>query len=256
MELRKYAFIAIFFIILSTLVSYSAEEKELKSISLETALAAYKENRFEDALRQFIQLNRTSDSAGLYYNMGNCHMKMGKTGLAIACYLSALKRDATDPDILHNLKYARSQIQDQFSEEKTVGFRDILLNLIRHFTFRQHQLIFLFLYFGMFILVIFGYILKKKWRGFEGILILAVSLTLLQSLFLYWSYRDYSRVLGVVTIEKTSLRYGPSPTDTEAFELHEGAEFEVYNRVGGWYQARLPDGKVGWISETQCAVIN
>ena len=114
-----------------------AEEPGAKDASLESALTAYKEGRFEQALEEFTQLNRSAESSDLYYNMANCHMKMGKTGFAIACYLSALKHNATDPDILHNLKYARSQTKDRLSEEKTVGFWDILLNLVRHFTLRQ-----------------------------------------------------------------------------------------------------------------------
>lgn len=233
-----------------------AGESTAKTASLETALSAYKEGQFEQALEQFTLLNRSADSSDLYYNMANCHMKLGKTGFAIACYLSALKRDSTDPDILHNLNYARAQTLDRLSEEKTVGFWDILLNLVRHFTLRQHQILFLFFYLLVFILTLSGYVLNKKWRGFEGILILVLSLAVIQSLFLYIRFKDYSLVQGVVIVEKTSLRYGPSSTDTEAFELHEGAEFQVFNRVGGWYQARIADGKVGWIFETQCALIN
>lgn len=233
-----------------------AEEAVSKPLSLDSALAAYKEGHFDQALAEFTQLNRSVESSDLYYNMANCHMKMGRTGFAIACYLSALKHNATDPDILHNLNYARAQTKDRLSEEKAIGFWDILLNLVRHFTLRQHQIFFLFFYLSLFILILSGYVLNKKWRGFEGFLILVLSFTLLQSLFLYMSYKDYSRVLGVVTVEKTSLRYGPSSTDTEAFELHEGAEFQVFNRVGGWYQACIADGKVGWIFETQCSVIN
>lgn len=232
-----------------------SEETGEKAASLERALTAYKDGRFEEALEEFTRLNRSVESFDLYYNMANCHIKMGKTGFAIACYLSALKHNATDPDILHNLRYARAQTKDRLSDEKTIGFWDILLNLVRHFTLRQHQIFFLFFYLILFILILSGYVLKKRWRGFEGILILVLSAVILQSVFLYISFKDYSRVLGVVTVEKTSLRYGPSSTDTEAFELHEGTEFQVFNRVGGWYQVRIADGKVGWIFENQCSVI-
>lgn len=256
MELKRYRILFVLIALLNGSEFLFAEDSVSKVVSLDTALAAYKEGRFEQALGEFTQLNRSVESAGLYYNMANCHMKMGKTGFAIACYLSALKRDATDPDILHNLNYARAQTKDRLSEDKTIGFWDVVLNLVRHFTLRQHQILFLFFYLLAFTLLISGYALNKKWRGLEGILILVLSCAILQSIFLYISFKDYSRVQGVVIVEKTSLRYGPSQTDTEAFELHEGAEFQVFNRMGGWYQARISDGKVGWIFETQCAVIN
>ena len=256
MELTR--FFLLFFLISSLNGSglLFSEEPGEKTASLESALTAYKDGRFEQALEEFTRLNRSAESSDLYYNMANCHMKMGKTGFAIACYLSALKHNATDPDILHNLKYARSQTKDRLAEEKSIGFWDILLNLVRHFTLRQHQILFLFFYLLLFILILSGYVLKRKWRGFEGILILVLSAAILQSAFLYISFKDYSRVQGVVTVEKTSLRYGPSSTDTEAFELHEGAEFQVFNRVGDWYQVRIADGKVGWIFKNQCSVID
>lgn len=73
------------------------------------AILAYQNMDYEHALELFELLNQDIQSAGLFYNAGNCYMKMNKPGLGIASYYSALSRDPLNPDIRHNISYAKKK---------------------------------------------------------------------------------------------------------------------------------------------------
>jgi uncharacterized protein YgiM (DUF1202 family) len=90
-------------------------------------------------------------------------------------------------------------------------------------------------------------LLRKPVREFRTAIAVLGLFVVLDAGVLWLRYRDLNRPMGVVTAPKVRVRYGPSPDETEAFVLHEGARFRVYRRSSGWSQIRLSDGKSGWI---------
>ena len=54
----------------------------------------------------------------------------------------------------------------------------------------------------------------------------------------------------MLVAKEVAPRTGPSDMHPESFEqpLHEGVEFRVLAREGGWVKAKLPDGAACWLS--------
>ncbi|MBK7627715.1 MAG: tetratricopeptide repeat protein [Bacteroidales bacterium] len=84
--------------------------------------ALYKQNKFEDAGKQFIEninLNEDKDkkSAG-YYNLGNSLLQAKKIEESIAAYKSSLKLNPASKEAKYNLAYAQDLLQQQQQQQQ------------------------------------------------------------------------------------------------------------------------------------------
>jgi cell wall-associated NlpC family hydrolase len=55
---------------------------------------------------------------------------------------------------------------------------------------------------------------------------------------------------GVVTALKLNVRQGPSTNYSRIHYLWKGNKVKVTGQLGNWYQIKLSDGRVGWVSKT------
>lgn len=223
---------------------------------LNRAVESYKNNNFKEALEDFCILNDKYQSAELFFNIGNCYMKLGKTGFAIGAYYSALSRDPVNPDIKHNLTYAKSLTKNQLPDDTDINsLTDVFKNIINHFTLKTHQLILLILYFILVILIIYYWLIKNNISNNKTLILILFSLLIIESFITWTRYNDINIKKGIVTVSEISIKYGPNFNDTEAFVLYEGTKFSIYNTSDNWYQIRLIDGKTGWIHSENFTVI-
>jgi len=214
------------------------------------AVEAYRNNQFEQALEGFVKANKTADSAGLYFNIGNCHIKMGNLGQAMSAYYSALSRDPANPNIRHNLEFARSLMRDQIVEDTDIrGIMDVVRNLIRRVSLKAHQILFCALYLMIFGLTGISLLIHRSAFRYKGSIGVLVVMLFLQGVALSMRVAETHRKMGVVSAKEMKVRYGPSYNDTEAFVLHEGMRFVIHRKSGRWIQIELADGKVGWAPE-------
>ena len=84
--------------------------------------ALYKQNKFEDAGKQFIEntnLNedKVKKSAGLY-NLGNSYLKANKVKESIEAYKNALKLRPDSKEAKYNLAYAQDLLKQQEQQQK------------------------------------------------------------------------------------------------------------------------------------------
>ena len=242
--MNKFWMILILMICGQLFASTSPEE------TLGKAVLAYQQTHFQEALTLFESLNEKANSFGLFYNIGNCYMKTGKIGQALSAYLSAQKRNPYDPDLLHNLNYARSQVPEASREEAPSGISGVLVNLVSHGSLRFHQKFFLFILTAL-VLAITYLTLKRGFDWKNGLFLSLLACLALEGGALFLRNREFSRKTGVVISQAASVRYGPSITDTSAFILKEGSEFEIFQEQAGWVQIRCGEGKTGWISSDQ-----
>jgi Ca-activated chloride channel family protein len=90
--------------------------------------ALYKQNKFEDAGKQFIEntsLNedKNKKSAGLY-NLGNSLLKANKLKESIDAYKSSLKLQPDNSEAKYNLAYAQDMLKQQQEQEKQQQQKD------------------------------------------------------------------------------------------------------------------------------------
>jgi tetratricopeptide (TPR) repeat protein len=84
--------------------------------------ALYKQNKFEEAGKQFVEnANQSNDkikkSAGLY-NLGNSLLKANKFDESVAAYKNSLKLNPDNKEAKYNLAYAQDQLKKQQDQQK------------------------------------------------------------------------------------------------------------------------------------------
>ena len=110
------------------LVELLAEGEELfhqasNAEDLERAELLYRRalHRYELIARQGVR------NAGLYYNIGNAYFRLGDLGRAVLYYRRALLLNPADPNVRHNLVYARSKRADRITADQVSAALRILL---------------------------------------------------------------------------------------------------------------------------------
>jgi tetratricopeptide (TPR) repeat protein len=90
--------------------------------------ALYKQNKFEDAGKQFIEnINLNEDKSkksGGFYNLGNSLLKANKVQESIEAYKSSLKLRPDNKEAKYNLAYAQDLLKQQQEQQKQQQDKD------------------------------------------------------------------------------------------------------------------------------------
>lgn len=191
-----------------------------------------------------------SESADLYYNMGNAAFRSNSIGHAVLYYEKALKMDPSHGDAAHNLDFVSRYRTDAFEEVPVFFLKAWIKGFIQ--LFPEHTWSVMAMIF--FVVVLIGIILYLYSRSvfvkklafisaLAAILFFSVSLTSAIS-----RHRDIVNPdTGIILAPSVVVRSSPSESGTELFILHEGTKINVNEEVGGWQNIRLVDGREGWI---------
>jgi tetratricopeptide (TPR) repeat protein len=218
--------------------------------------AAYREGRFEDAVRAYESILRQGlGSAALYYNLGNAYYRLGKIGQSILAYERALQLDPGDQDVRQNLKLANFRAIDRIEPVPEFFLVSWLRGLASLAPLSVTTVVFVTAW-GIFfvslasIYLVLPVALKRaaRWTGLSSALVAVVTAAVLVLQVLEVGGRDEAIVVAPVVTAKNS----PDAQGTDAFVIHEGLKARVSDAVGEWVKITLPDGKVGWILASQC----
>ena len=83
---------------------------------------AYREKKYQQAIKDYESLLRSGVSASLYYNLGNAYYRTDNITKAILNYERAALLEPGNSDIKFNLQFARSKTIDKFSESDEMFF--------------------------------------------------------------------------------------------------------------------------------------
>jgi len=94
------------------------KDKNSYNASFNIGDALYKQEKYEDATKQFSDLSSIKnlskdDKAKLYHNIGNSMLQNQKVKESIDAYKEALRNNPNDMDTKHNLAYAQKLMQQQ-----------------------------------------------------------------------------------------------------------------------------------------------
>jgi len=253
MKAHQYFFKII--LILSSLLfavsSINATEQQLaKAISL------YKDGQYIEALDIFQSLNKDRYSPGLFYNIGNCHIKLNNLGKAISNYYSALQRNPENADIQHNLKHAISLTVDKIDFDKEIkGIKDVIYNIISHFTLNTLQSSFILLILILGLLLIFSRLKYHVFFKYTNLIILVSCLLFINGLSIITRYKDIHQTRGIIKESEVKVRYGPGFNNTKAFILHEGTMVKIFKNSDNWSLIQINKNKSGWIPTRTLIII-
>ena len=212
---------------------------------------AYIAKNYDRAINDYEKiLNEGFESPELYYNLGNSYYKKGILGKAILNYEKGLKLAPNNEDLKYNLKIANAHIVDKIETLPEFFLSRWWKNFAAIFPLNILTVI-LVVTFIVFLIAIWIFIFgktgnSKKTGLFGGVFIFAVFL-----LFIFVYITKVSEIknsrYAIILSQEVTARTSPDETAKAVFVLHEGTKVRVEDKVGGWEQIKLSDGKKGWV---------
>jgi tetratricopeptide (TPR) repeat protein len=215
------------------------------------------EKLYLEAAEKFQSLvNAGIRNAGLYYNLGNTHLRLGNIGLAILNYRRAQRLDVSDSQLNDNLKFARSLRRTQIEEAGRSKLAQFAFYWHYNTNSRSRLLVAGLVYVAFWVLMLLGVLMPRPHWHYAawscGILWAALVISVSAD------YYDRTHVHeGVVISDDVIVRKGNGDGFEPQFvePLHQGVEFTLIETRGSWHHVRLPDGKQGWLPANVAAMI-
>lgn len=218
--------------------------------------AAYSKGNYSLAIQKY-EAALESERQGitnvtLLYNLANAHYKNKNLGQAILYWEKARMKSPNDADINTNLSIAKDEIQGDVIPIKPfflVKWWKQLRSLFSSQVWAWIGIISLWLGITGILLWLLSTKRNLKKYGF----IVGALLTIWSLFPFLWAYgqsqleADSGR--GVIIVSKTQLR--PSADAPGDFDIYEGTEVEVLDRIGGWSKVRLLNSDVGWVKKEE-----
>ena len=236
-----------------------ATEPTQQALSLEAlwgrANDSYAAGEYDVALADYEAiLNQSKYSAVLYYNLANTYFKLDQLGKAILYYNRALRLSPTDEDIRHNLEYAEQSTRD-IIEEIPEFFLTTWMRTVRNTmsgnAWTVLSLVMLIVALASMLMYLLAQPLRARKVGFYAMTICGV-LFIATSAFAISSRNEMVKGKGAVIMSSSvSIKSSPDRAATELFVLHEGTTVVVGEKIEGWVEIRIADGRKGWIEESR-----
>jgi tetratricopeptide (TPR) repeat protein len=218
----------------------------------QTANRFYVDNRFDSALVYYTRIvDAGIRNSAVLYNMGNCHYRLQRPGLARLHYEKAAMLAPNDADIQANIDFIKSIIVD-----RTVENQDDF-EFLTAVTYNIHTLLplniqLIILCALLFILSLIGSrMLMKKglarlWLAYAAVLC-ALLIAVVGISAGYKIYAIESRQYAIIMSQSLDAKNQPAGTQT-LFTVHEGTKLRVNKTVGEWSLVSLPNGASGWVT--------
>ena len=189
-------------------------------------------------------------SAKLYYNLANACFKEGQTGRAILFYHRALRLAPGSDDIRYNLSVAEARTKDRIEEIPAFFLTEWARAVRRTMSctaWSVLSLAALAFALGLFLLYLLAPRLSQRKAGFYGTAV-AAALFVLTTWFAAGERREMlDDSQAVVMAASTAVKSSPDKSATDLFVLHEGTLVKISDRLEGWCEITIADGKKGWL---------
>ena len=236
-----------------------ASEEFSAEKSWDAANKAYQEADYKRAETLYRAiLEQGLHSAKLYYNLANTLFKQEKLGEAILYYNKALRLSPADEDVRHNLEYAENSTKDsleQIPEFFLFAWIRAVRNLMSCDGWTIFSLVILVIGLAAALFYLLAQRISTRKAGFY-VMVLAALLFLVATLFANYERKAIvNHNEAIVMSSAVSVKSSPDRAATELFVLHEGTKLSIGERMDGWVEVRIADGRKGWIESSRIAEI-
>lgn len=229
----------------------------------ETASEAYRKEDYKKSIELYEQiaaqgLSEKRESAEIYYNLGNAYFRDNQIAKAILNYERALLLKPGDNDIRHNLRFARTRIEDRIDTAGSLFFVNLINNLQNRFTSNTWSSIaigfFILLLVCIAVFLFVRSIWMKKAAFYTGIVV--IFLWIGSNVFAFRQKNTLiHRDTGIVMPASASIMTSPDVNSKELFRLHAGTKVKLNRTDGNWYEIEIANGSVGWTSKDNVEII-
>lgn len=223
---------------------------------------AYKEGRWDDAVRQYEALVTAGVvNPDLYYNLGNAYFRCatektarkcpGGIGNAIYNYERALRLQPDFRYARENLRLARETVATRWEDRLKDAESDPLwMTVVTFLSIGRLSIMFLvfdvLLFVGLtvnrFLATGFTRTAFRVTNAFAGVG-LVLSAILLAGHIYFLEEKDF----GIVLPDQLQMREGTDPRSAERAQIHAGLRVEILDREPGWLRVELANGHEGWV---------
>ncbi len=211
----------------------------------------YNKGEYTKALEQYQQiLDNGQHSAGLYFNMGNCHYKLNAIGPSIYYYEKALLLKPNDREILNNLSYAQNMRLDAIEEIPKPDLARLYDTLVNLFSFDGWA----YMAVSLVILFVLGYLSyfflrianQKRFAFISSMFFLIAGVVCV--LMAYLQYQEFKNDNpAIIYTQEVKISSEPNDQSEIVFVLHEGTKVNVLDQLDNWSKVKISDGQTGWL---------
>lgn len=210
---------------------------------------AYGAGRFQEAAQAYEQLIGSGPAGGdVYYNLGNCYVKLHRLGMALLNYERARILIPRDADLAYNSSYTIKQTLDKITPER--HFLDNAFFWTDSLTRPEAGMVF-----AVINILLWTLLLVRLWRRSEWsfyALLVCTAVWFVSGSALGWKWYGLAHdSRAVVIVDEAQVLAGPDSQDTLLFKLHDGAMAIRERREPGWDLIRISKDKRGWIRQDQ-----
>lgn len=213
----------------------------------------YASGKYADAADVYNKiLSEGMESAGLYYNLGNCYYKLGENTRAILNYERSLLLNPGDNMTRYNLKMAQQAVVDKIEVLPELFLVRWYKALVTYFSADQWGYISVALFIVCLIMAALFFYSRSvgvKKTGF----VLGIVVFLLTVLTVFFAMRQDERIsdreYAIIMTPSVTVKGAPDNSGTSLFLIHEGLKVRIIGELGSWYNIRLADGNEGWVAK-------
>lgn len=231
--------------------------------------SAYMAGQYENAARLYKEVIASEGSSWeLYYNLGNCHYRMGKWADAVIDYERALRLDPSNDEIKTNLALVNTKLVDKKGYEGSFisrAFEDIT-NIMSSNGWAWLAFILFALTVASAVLYLFFSDVMLRKIGFFGggatLILSVIAMVFAVNANAMAKSRDQAVVKVSSSILSTSPR-APQDRSEEAMLLHEGAKVRIVDSISlptdslksKWYDVMFDNDHRAWINSADVEII-
>ena len=209
----------------------------------------YEQGKFTEAVGAYEKLIQSgTGSAAVYFNLGDACFKAAQVGRALVAYRQAAQLSPRDQDLRANLQFARNQVSGPTLRisrwQNWLG--TLSLNEWTWLTVTAFWLLFLLLAAMQW---------RPQWRrALRSYVMTAGLLLVIFGSGLGIALAEHQDKLAVVITRDVAMRNGPFEESPSTFTAQDGAEFQILDQKGDWYQVGDGAGRIGWLKRESVAV--
>jgi len=220
---------------------------------------AYRNNDFGAAIQYYTDIvDQGNEGAILFYNLGNSYYKNGENAKAILWYERALRLDPRNEDIQHNLLFVRQKLLDKIDQMPELFISKLWDNMSKSMTSRSWAIVSIVSSFLFFMLITLLMLSKRQWvrmtSFFFGIIIFIA--LIFSVIFANKESKRAVTILEAIIMENVvTTKNTPTESGLNLFVIHEGLKVIITDRVGEWYEIKIPNGEKGWVEQSCLEII-
>ena len=247
----------------SVAITASEIKESSAGLPVNEAEAAYINNNFAESIQLYeaqVSENRSinKESAQIYYNLGNAYFRDNQIAKAIVNYERALLLEPGDSDIRHNLRFAKTRIEDKIDSADSFFINKWIRSIQNLYSGNTWAIIgivlFILLIVAIGLYMISARLMLRKVSFYSGIVLL--SLVIISNVFAFnQKNKIVNRSTAIVMSASVSIYTSPDAHSQELFRLHEGAKVKIKREEGRWIEIVIANGSVGWLQKVNVETI-